>query len=118
MRSGDGANRMLIDESRLQKALAYLATTDEPAAELRAEVERAEFRAKAVRDTMFLHVEGKSATERASKAGASEEYSTAMEAYFLALKTSDAMRNKRTTEAIVIDCWRSLNAGRNKGQII
>ena len=35
-----GSAKMLIDESRLQKALTYLATTDEPA-DLRADVERA-----------------------------------------------------------------------------
>jgi len=28
------------------------------------------------------------------------------------------MKNKRITQTIIVDVWRSLNAGRNKGQII
>lgn len=107
---------MLIDEARLQKALTYLAQTDEPAAALRAEVERAEFKAKAVKDAVFLHSVG-SVAERNAIAGTAQTYAEAMEAYFTALKASDAMRNKRGTETIVVDAWRSLNSGRNKGNI-
>ena len=108
---------MLITEVRLQKALTYLAETDEPAAAMRADVERAEFKAKAVKDAMFLHAEG-TVADRSAKAGASAEYAQAMESYFQTLKDSDAMRNKRATESIVIDAWRSLNSGRNKGNIV
>lgn len=107
---------MLIDEIRLQKALHYLATTDEPAAGLRADVERAEFRAKEIKDAVFLVVTG-TVAERQALAGTNKDYTAAMNDYFLALRTSDAMRNKRSTETIVIDCWRSLNSGRNKGNI-
>jgi hypothetical protein len=108
---------MLITQSRLQKALTYLAETDEPAAALRADVERAEFKAKALRDTVFLHVEG-TVAERNSTAGTHSTYYDAMEVYFAALKASEAMKNKRATESIVIDTWRSLNSGRNKGNIV
>jgi hypothetical protein len=108
---------MLINEGRLQKALTYLAETDEPAAALRADVERAEFKAKAIKDAVFLTKVG-SVAERQALAGASSEYNDAMQDYFEALKQSDAMKNKRITEAIVIDTWRSLNSGRNKGNIV
>ena len=107
---------MLINETRLQKALTYLAETDEPAAELRANVERHEFNAKAVRDAVFLHSTG-TVAERTALAGTHDNYIQAMNAYFEALRLSDAMRNKRSTETIVIDTWRSLNSGRNKGNI-
>jgi Asp/Glu/hydantoin racemase len=108
---------MLINESRLQKALTYLAETDEPAAGLRADVERAEFKAKAVKDAVFLISVGSSVAERVAVAGTNKEYTAAMNEYFEALRLSDAMRNKRSTETIVIDTWRSLNSGRNKGNI-
>lgn len=108
---------MLINEDRLQKALIYLSTTDEPAAVLRADAERAEFKARAVKDTMFLHNDG-TVAERSAKAGASDEYVQAMEDYFSALKLSDAMRNKRSTESVVVDVFRSLNSARTKGVII
>jgi len=107
---------MLINETRLQKALTYLAETDEPAAALRADVERAEFKAKAIKDSVFLHSEG-TVAERTALSGTHQDYAGAMEAYFMALKASDAMRNKRATETIVVDAWRSLNSGRNKGNI-
>jgi Asp/Glu/hydantoin racemase len=107
---------VLIDERRLQKALTYLAETDEPAAALRADVERAEFKAKAVRDAVFLAMTG-TVAERTSLAGTNKEYTAAMNDYFEALRVSDAMKNKRSTETIVIEAWRSLNSGRNKGNI-
>ena len=107
---------MHITEDRMDKALRYLVDTDESAASLRAEVERAEYKAKATRDKVFLLEEG-SVAERNAKAGTNGTYDAAMIAYFDALKASDAVRNKRATEAIVIDCWRSLNANRNKGHV-
>jgi len=107
---------MLINEPRLQKALTYLAETDEPAAALRADVERAEFKAKVIKDSVFLHSTG-TVAERTALSGMHQDYAQAMEAYFVALKASDAMRNKRATESIVVDAWRSLNSGRNKGNI-
>lgn len=108
---------MLINESRLQKALTYLAETDEPAASLRADVERMEFKAKVTKDAIFMVAQG-SVAERTAFAGTNIEYQKAMDAYFEALRISDAMRNKRATESIVIDTWRSLNSGRNKGNIV
>lgn len=108
---------MLIEEDRLQKALTYLSTTDEPAAVLRADVERAEYKAKAVRDTVFLHSIG-TVAERTALAGTHHDYTDAMEAYFDALRLSDAMRNKRSTESIVVEVFRSLNSARSKGIII
>jgi hypothetical protein len=107
---------MLISEDRLQKALTYLAETDEPAAGLRADVERAEFKAKAVKDAVFLTLEG-SVAERNALASTNKEYAKAMDDYFAALRASEAVRNKRSTESIVIEAWRSLNSGRNKGNI-
>lgn len=107
---------MLINESRLQKALTYLAETDEPAAALRAEMERAEFKAKAVKDAVFLTCVG-TVAERTAISGTNKEYTAAMNEYFESLRLSDAMKNKRSTESIVIDCWRSLNSGRTKGVI-
>ena len=106
----------MIDETRLHKALTYLATTDEPCAEAKAEMERAEFRAKAVKDAMFKRLDG-SVADRQAAAGSSQEYDAAMEQYFDALKQYEAMRNKRSTEAIVVETWRSLNAARRQGNV-
>jgi hypothetical protein len=106
---------MLIPDKRLEKALAKLAETDDLAADLHADLERAEYRAKAVKGAVFLRVDGSNATERSSKAESSDEYSQAMEAYFDALKAYERLKNARAREVIIIECWRSMNSARTKG---
>lgn len=107
---------MLINDARLEKALTKLATTDETVAQLHAEVERAEFRAKAIKDAIFLRSEG-SVAERNAIAGTHPEYSAAMEAYFSALQTHEALRNERSKENLICDLWRSMSSARTKGLI-
>jgi hypothetical protein len=58
----------MIDEARLHRALTYLATTDEPCAEARADMERMEFKAKAVKDALFRRLSG-SVADRQAEAG-------------------------------------------------
>lgn len=107
---------MLIDDDRLQRSLVKLAQTDAPIAELHANVERCEYRAKAVKDAIFLRSEG-SVAERNAIAGTHPEYSAAMEAYFAALQAHDTMKNERSREVLVVDVWRSLSSARTKGMI-
>ena len=108
---------MTVSIDRMEKALVYLAETDELAATLKADTERMEYKAKAVKDAIFRRIQDGSVADRQAIAGASEEYAAAMEAYFTALARSEHVRNKRSTEAIVIECWRSINSSRNKGNL-
>ena len=107
---------MSISAERMEKALVYLAETDEPCANLRADMERAEFRAKATKDAIYKRLEG-TVADRTAEAGAHPEYAAAMEKYFGFLSAWEHVRNKRSTESIVIDAWRSLNSSRTKGII-
>lgn len=107
---------MLIDEKRLEVALGRLAKTDAMMAELHMKMERAEYKAKAVKDTVFLHCEG-SVAERQAQAGVSPEYGQAMDEYFAAMQAHDTMKNERAREVLVIDVWRSLNSAKGKGMI-
>ena len=107
---------MLINDTRLSAALQKIAQTDEPVATLHVEVERAEFRAKAIKDAIFLRSEG-SIAERNAIAGTHVEYSAAMEKYFSALQAHDIMKNERSREIIIIECWRSMSSARTKGLI-
>lgn len=91
----------------------YLSTTDEEAAQLRVDAERAEFKAKAMKDAIFMHREG-TVAERTAYAGSAPEYLTAMSEYFDALRASDYVRNKRQTETLVVEVWRSINANRRQ----
>jgi hypothetical protein len=107
---------VLVTDERLETALGRLAKTDALSAELHMKMERAEFKAKAVKDAMFLRSDG-TAGERSAKAGTAEEYVTAMDEYFAALQAYDTIKNERAREVLVIEVWRSLNSARNKGLI-
>lgn len=107
---------LLINDARLEKALTKLAESDALVAELHADVERAEYRAKAVRDAIFLRSEG-SVAERNAISGTHPEYAAAMEKYFDALRVHESLRNERSREVIIVDVFRSLNSARTKGLI-
>lgn len=107
---------MLINDTRLEKALTKIAQTDELVAQLHADQERAEFRAKAIKDAVFLRSEG-SVAERNAIAGTHPEYSAAMEIYFKALETHEGLRNERSREFTICEIWRSLSSARTKGLI-
>ena len=105
---------MTITTERMEKALSYLAETDETCAQLRADMERREFKARAVRDALFMRLTG-TVAERTAQAGASEEYKEAMNRYFDFISAYEHVRNKRQTESIVCECWRSVNSNRKQG---
>lgn len=105
---------MLISDERLESALKKLARTDELSAELHMKMERAEFRAKAIKDAVFMRSEG-TVAEKQAIAGTSQDYSAAMDEYFAALQAYDTIKNERAREVLVCDIWRSLNSTRNKG---
>lgn len=102
-----------ITQDRMEEALAYLSDTDEPCANLRADLERAEWRAKRTKDAIFQISSG-SVADRNAIAETSADTEAAWDKYFKALATFDAMKNKRATEAIVFEAWRSLNSNRRQ----
>jgi hypothetical protein len=109
--------QFMISTERMEAALRYLAETDEQFAELKTAVERNKMKAKAVYSAIYLRSDG-TVDERKSKAEKGEDHQAAMQAYFTALKEMEHIRNKRGTESILIDVWRSLNSSRNKGQVV
>ena len=106
----------MISEDRLAKALTYLAETDEPLAHLKAESERQKFKAEAIKAAIVLTAEGTVAEKQAQAVG-SQQYTDAMNEYFRLTEEHDAVKNKRSTEVIVVEVWRSLNASRRAGNI-
>lgn len=108
--------RVLVEDSRLEQSLKKLAQTDGPVADLHVEAERCEFRAKAIKDAIFLRSEG-SVAERTAIAGTHPEYGAAMEKYFDALAKHETMKNERSREMLIVDVWRSLSSARTKGLI-
>lgn len=103
----------MISQARMEKALIFLAETDEKAAELQANMERMDYKAHAVKDALIKHGEG-GLGDRTASAGCDQTYLDAMEDYFKAIAAYNAVRNKRRTEELVIDVFRTMEASRRK----
>lgn len=103
-----------ITEDRMGEALGYLGDTDESCAVLKTNVERFDYKAEAIKDAVFLREEG-SVADRQAKAKTHPEYAAAKEKYFKALEEYEKVRNRRSTENIVFEAWRSLYSGMKKG---
>lgn len=103
-----------VTQQRMEEALAYLSDTDESCADLRTDMVRTEFKAKRVRAAILKLSEGTS-VQREAVADTAPETEAAWEAHFKAFREYHATNNKRSTEALVIDTWRSLNANRRQG---
>lgn len=104
----------MISQERLEKAMRYLAETDEPIAEAKGEVLRLENLIKRVQYRLFLSAQG-SVEARKAEAGKSEETARLEEELIAATVRYEGLRAKRDTEATVIEVWRSLNASRRVG---
>lgn len=108
-----GENIVISDE-RAEKSLRFLAETDEPAAQRKADMERAEYAYKRTREAVFTHLEG---TVADRQAGAVQHAQTqaAHEDYVKAIYEYQKLANKRDTEKIVLDTWRTIQANRRQG---
>ncbi len=106
----------MISEDRLTKAMQYLATTDERAAELKAAVESSEYKAKVTKATVFLHITG-TVAEREATAVQANETKDAYREHFQAIRDYQAVANKRELERLVVEVWRSENANRRVGNV-
>lgn len=106
----------MITDDRLQKALTFLAETDEKAAELKVDVERAAYYLKAMKSAIIIREDG---AMELRKAIAEKDALTAEKTgeWLETLRQSEALNNKRKTEVLIIDVWRSLNANRRTGNV-
>ena len=108
----------MITEDRLEKALAYLAQTDEQSAEASANVkylDRLLQRRKALFITGESNLKSISAKEQAYYA--SDDYQKAVQEIYDAEVKANTLENKRDKEGMVIDLFRTLEASRRKHNI-
>lgn len=106
----------MISDDRREKAIRYLAETDQESAELEGEMVRREYLFDMIKDRVFLVSDGANVKEREAKANTSAETQRAHEEYVQALVKFKGMKAKRQTEAMICDQWRSENANRRQGQ--
>lgn len=106
----------MISDDRLQQALTYLAETDSQAAELKTDVERKHWIMKKVEAMMYIHGAG-TVDLRKATAKVSNEVEEATEAWLTALADSEAVINKRKTESLITEIYRTESANRRAGGI-
>lgn len=106
----------MITDQEMHDALMFLASTDEESARLYVEMERAEHKAKQVKDAMFLYSTG-TIPERQAKASNSDEYKAAQDEYFDASEESRKLNSQRTTKELLIRAWQTVAANRRQGNI-
>ena len=104
----------LVSEERLEKALTYLAETDEPAALAKAKAESLKVYGKTAKAYGFIDATG-TVAERAAISVTTDEYLKWQKELESAIMDSEQYINKRSTEAGIREVWRSLNANRRQG---
>lgn len=107
----------MISTERRDKAMRYLAETDELCAELAANVERAKWKAGQIKDVIRGYTDGSVAAKDAAVAN-SQEHQIAMQDYFDAIQDSLVVKNKRKTEELVVGLWQSEGANRRAGAVV
>lgn len=106
----------MITDTRLERALSYLASTDEPAAEMKADVERWDYKCKLARSREFLVASGP-VEQRKATAEVSDSVQRAEEDRANAIVQFERIAAKRKTEALIIDVYRTIAANRRAGSI-
>ena len=102
----------------MEKALTYLVETDEACAKAKALMVGLEEQKRTVISIAMLASSEKSAAMKEVQARVSSEYIQWAGDYQRSVYEYETMRNKRITEALCIDAWRSCNANKKKGNIV
>jgi len=103
----------MISEERLEKAIMYLAHTDEDAAKAKALCKKLEKIERIIRGEAFLRAAG-TVAEREAKAVTSEQYKEHVAYAENCWVDSELLDNKRHTEEVIVDIWRTMSANLRK----
>jgi hypothetical protein len=108
----------MISDERRDKALTYLVETDEEHARKKSYFKGLERQEKTVYSFEFLKTKGNGTVEeRKAMANSSSSLIEHLEKIADAQLKHEIMENKRHTEELMIECWRSENANRRKGNL-
>jgi hypothetical protein len=105
-----------IPDEKVEKALRYLADTDERIGELKADVARWDYLIKLRESKHYLTHEG-TIDERKAKAKCEADVVSAYEYQYSAIAAYEAVKAKRERAVILVDLWRSINASRRQGAL-
>ena len=109
----------MISEKRLEKSLMYRAETDEEHAILKTQVEYLDWKKKNLKGNFITNKssDNLSLGVRTEKWYASEDYKNFIEEHKKVYEKFNKMDNKRKTECIIIELFRTLEASRRKGNV-
>ncbi len=108
---------MQITTEEMEKNVMYLAETDAEMARSKAFFHGLDRQTKTIKAMQFMRSNESSATAREQAALVSPSYREHL------VRVQDAetdyltLAEKRATAIVLIDCWRSLNAARNRGSM-
>jgi hypothetical protein len=114
MSTRDGS--AVISSERLEKALTFIAQTDEEFADLKVETMRKDFICKTVRARLYLQASG-TVEERKASAEIDIETIRAEEERFAVEAAYEKLKARRFREELIIECWRTESANLRKGGI-
>ena len=101
----------IVDEKRLEGAMLFLAESDEPSAEQKAAVIRAEILCKRTRSRIFLTATGNN-EERKAQAEVHGETCIADDVYLAAFKAHETTKARRENADLVVRVYQTLSANR------
>ena len=104
----------MVTEERLTLALTLLASSDEESAELKVNAMRKEYLVDLKRKQLFLTSEG-NIEARKAKAETSREVQDSITNYLDATVEFEKLKAKRTTEALIVEVWRTQSANQRQG---
>lgn len=106
----------MIDTKDVDRALKYLAETDEGHAKAKALVKALEHGFKTIKAEEYLNAQGTNG-EREQKAYASTAYKELTNRYAQAVVEFELMENKRERAVLTVDLYRTLSANQRRGNI-
>lgn len=104
----------LPDEKQVEKALNYLAESEEAYARAVGRKERVDAELKVARDSAFLGADG-TVAERQATAGTCVAYLQALAVVEEAYVDVELLKAKRQRALVTLEVWRSLNSNRRAG---
>jgi len=100
-----------------ERALHYLASTDDDFAKARAMVKYLEHKRKTIKAEAYLRATGNTINERESYAYTCKEMRDFLEEYKDAVYDEQILASKRKSAELAIEVWRSKNANRRVGNV-
>ena len=108
---------MSISDKRMEKSLTYLAETDDVAANAKALMVGLEEQKRTVISIAMLASDEKSAAMKEVYARVSQDYIQWAAYYSKSVYEYETIRNKRSTESLIVEAWRSCNSNKKKGNV-